>query len=108
MHEHGIADRLFKEALTKASSQHLGRIIRIDIGIGALSGLTSESLLDPLNHAAEELGLDGVEFTFTRIPPAAVCRACGRGIGQEYTCPFCGSADIEVTGGTEVIVREIG
>ncbi len=107
VHEHGIADRLLQEALTRAALQHLKQVTRITIGIGALSGLTPESLLDPLNHAAEELGLPGVEFTFVRVPPAAVCRACGRGIGQEYTCPFCGSADIEVTEGTEAAVLEI-
>lgn len=104
MHEHGITDRLMKEAQAKAAGRHLEKIARITIGIGALSGLSPESLAEPLHHAAEEMGLAGVEFTFTRVLPTAVCRVCSREIGQEYTCPFCGSADIEIKEGMEAVV----
>lgn len=107
MHEHGIADKLLKTAQIMADEQGLKKITRISIGLGALSGLSEESLIDPLEHAAEEMGLGGVSFVIAEIPPLARCRQCGMEIGENYTCPYCGSTDVEVMVGTEAAIMEI-
>lgn len=107
MHEHGIADRLIREALIMAERQGLPRLGRITISLGALSGLSEESLAEPLRHALAEASLGGVEVVWQNVPPAASCKACGRDIGQAYTCPHCGSGRIEVTGGIEVSVTAV-
>ena len=107
MHEHGIADKLLREARAQGLSRGLGKISKIVIGVGALSGLTQEALAEPLHHAAAETDLGGVEIVFEKVPPAAVCRKCRKGIGGESACPFCGSQEIEVTEGTEAVVKEV-
>lgn len=104
MHEHGIADRLLGEARARAEQRGFSKLTQIVIGVGALSGLSRDTLAEPLHHAAEEAGLTGVQFVFEEIPPAAVCTKCGKDTAREAVCPRCGSEEIEVTGGTDVTV----
>ena len=107
MHEHGIADHLMDQALLMAKEQGVARIARLDIGVGALSGLDPEALREALQHVAGHLGLTGITFSFEQILPEASCKSCGKNIGQEYVCPFCGGKAIEVVAGLDAVVLAV-
>jgi Zn finger protein HypA/HybF involved in hydrogenase expression len=107
MHEHGIADHLFEEALTLANKQGKDRIVSIKIGIGALSGLDAEALREAINHVAHHFDMAGVDISFTSILPAASCPKCAISIGTSHACPLCGSRAITITAGLDASVLEV-
>lgn len=99
MHEHGEADRLMSRALALAEEQGLSGISKMEIGVGALTGLSQQALDEQLKHVAEHLGIGDIHFEFTTILPEAACQQCLKNIGQEYICPFCGGKSIKITNG---------
>jgi Zn finger protein HypA/HybF involved in hydrogenase expression len=104
MHEHGEADRLMRQALTLAEEQGLSGITKMEIGVGALTGLSQQALKEQLKHVAEHLGIGDLNFAFKTVLPEAVCQQCGKNIGQEYICPFCGGKNIKITNGLDAVV----
>ncbi|HBF37374.1 MAG TPA: hypothetical protein DDW50_08650 [Firmicutes bacterium] len=107
MHEHGEADRLMRQILTLVEAKGLLKITKVAIGIGDLTGLFQEPLQEQLEHVAAHYGINGIQFTFTRIKPEAFCRQCRKPIGQEAKCPFCGSGNIEITAGLSTVIQEV-
>lgn len=107
MHEHGEADRLMRQALALAEEKGLAGIMKMEIGVGALTGLSPQALKEQLKHVADHLGIGGIYFVFTTILPEAVCQQCGKNIGQEYICPFCGGKSIKITNGLDAVVVDV-
>jgi Zn finger protein HypA/HybF involved in hydrogenase expression len=103
MHEHGEADRLMRQALALAEEKGLTSITKMEIGVGALTGLSPQALDEQLKHVAEHLGIGDIHFEFTTILPEAVCRQCQKNIGQEHICPFCGGS-IKIIDGLDAVV----
>ena len=53
---------------------------------------------------------DGAELDLEIVPVRGTCRGCGEGFIVEdflYICPKCQGRDIEITGGTELRIKDI-
>lgn len=88
MREMGVAEGLIEQALRQSGK---GRLKRIDVGIGLLSGVSAESLKSCMSAALHERNISGVELMARNYPIECVC-PCGRhyaAMDIRARCPDC-------------------
>ena len=106
MHEYsvavGIADLVLQHSQGK-------RLEKVNLEIGAMSGIFYESLEMYLQLVLEDKGQKGVRFSARFIPASFQC-ACGRNyeaVKMADPCPVCGGFDRKLTGGKDCVVESI-
>ena len=110
MHELAITHNILNIALDEASAAHASKITRINLVIGELSGIVSDSVefyFDFLkkDNIAEEAALD-----FKSVPAQLRCRDCQTDFSPQdslWVCPKCQSASIEVVEGRDCYIESI-
>ncbi|MFH1957100.1 MAG: hydrogenase/urease maturation nickel metallochaperone HypA [bacterium] len=96
-----------KEVLKMTSGEKPSRII---ITVGEATSIDAGFLRHSFNdHIFPEMNWKDIALIFEKEKPALRCGGCGKTISESSTfeCPFCGSSDIEITGGNRVYVKEI-
>ncbi len=111
MHEMSIVQALLEQVQAEvAQSGHQGRVLRLDLVIGRLSGVH----VDSIRFAFELLAPDSIaaDATLEIEEPQArlLCRSCH--VEQEIQdltvgCPGCGGSDITIQGGQELLLASI-
>jgi hydrogenase nickel incorporation protein HypA/HybF len=106
MHEYAVADNIAELVLETAKGR---RLEKINLAIGALSGVFTESLTMYLILILEEKGHLGVKIATKEIPATFHCDC-----GKEYTaakmidaCPSCGGYNRKIVSGKDCIVESI-
>ncbi|MCW0213073.1 MAG: hydrogenase maturation nickel metallochaperone HypA [Pseudonocardia sp.] len=85
------------------------RITRVDLDIGALSGVEPEALRFCFDLVTAGTGLEGAELVIAELPGRAHCEDCGSDFVLD-TCILlcrCGSADVRVRSGQELQIRSV-
>jgi hydrogenase nickel incorporation protein HypA/HybF len=104
VHELAIADSLVRIACAHAGGR---RIVRVEVQVGHLRQVVPDSLAFAFALVAQGTAADGAELALEEVPAAGRCRACGAE-GQlpafPLLCARCGSADVEVLRGEELLV----
>ena len=110
MHEYSITESVLSLALEKAREARATKIIRINLVLGELSGVVSESV----RQCFEVLGKDTIArdavFSFEMKPTSLRCRPCDRVFSpSDYTwaCPDCGQLSVEIASGQECYMESI-
>ncbi len=110
MHELYIAESIHRLASEQAAAAGATRIIRLDLEVGALSGVVVESLEFCFPAVAKGGPAEGAELVIERVPGKAQCGACG----QDYDvgsyldpCPSCEVRAPQVTSGQQLELRSI-
>ena len=106
MHELGIARQVVAAALERSA----GRPVRVvHLVVGRLAGVSVESVRFGFAHAAAGTPLEGAVLDVRVEPARASCRSCGERFEAEDLVPTCrcGSLDVAVTGGREVLVESL-
>jgi len=99
MHELAIADAIVAIATAHAGGR---KIETVEIRIGHLRQVVPDAL-----EFAFELLAPGVELKLEVVPAAGVCRVCGQESelpGFPLACEACGSLDVELVRGEELLV----
>jgi len=110
MHEMGIAQNILDIALNAARQEGATRISRINLVAGELRGLVPMQLSFCFSIVAKDSIAGGAYLNIEEIPVSGHCNDCGSDFPikeYEYVCPKCGSAKIQVTGGTELSIKDI-
>ncbi len=111
MHELSIVEAILEQVREEVrQSGATGRVTRLDLVIGRLSGVSPDSI----RFAFELLG-PGTLMEQAQIcirEPAAVCACRGCGARSEIdelvaVCPRCASQDVAIEGGQELILQSI-
>jgi hydrogenase nickel insertion protein HypA len=106
MHEYSVAAEI--AALVKNTAQ--GRTVtKITLGIGALSGIFTESLLMYLEIVLPELGMDNVKIETKAVAATFTC-TCGTEFTAEHiasVCPTCGIMGRTIKSGQDCTVESI-
>ena len=102
MHELSIASAIAEIAGDHARGR---RITRVEVRIGALRQVVPDALTFAFALLAE-----GTELVIEHVPARVTCRACA--VESEPTdfpfgCASCGSVDVEVNGGDELLVDSL-
>ena len=89
---------------------HHARVERINLKVGKLSAIVTDSLRFCFEIAAKETQLDGAELFIEEIPVVALCNSCRHEWTIEnpvFKCEKCNSGEIELLSGRELDIDSI-
>jgi hydrogenase nickel incorporation protein HypA/HybF len=104
MHELSIA-----QAVVDVVTRHAGgrRVHAVEVRVGHLRQVVPDSLEFAFGLIVSGTPLDGAELRIEEVPAAGVCRCCGARTQFEdfpFACGECGSLDMELVEGEELLV----
>ena len=104
MHELSIADALARIALRHAGGR---RIESVEVKVGHLRQVVPDALTFAWTLITDGTEAEGAELIVEEVPAAGVCRGCG--MESEWdafplACEACGSVDVEILRGEELLV----
>lgn len=106
MHELSIVNALVGMVEEKARAAGATRVTRVQIRVGALSGVVAEALRFSYDFGTTGTLLEGSTLAIEEVPVAIACLACGRDVVlpgiQHFCCPDCGTPSARVTQGREL------
>jgi hydrogenase nickel incorporation protein HypA/HybF len=107
MHELSIAD-----AIVAIAEQHAAgrKVTKVEVKIGHLRQVVPRALEFAFELVAEGTVVEGAELEIEDVPACVACRRCaaeGRVTEFPFMCPSCGSADVEVLSGDELLVDSL-
>lgn len=111
MHEMSIVQALIDqvEAEVEKCGQH-DRVIRLELKVGRMSGVHVDSLRFAFEVLAPGTIAEGSELLIDEPRAVCSCNACGSRRELEdllFYCPACGSDDILIQGGQDLLLHAI-
>jgi hydrogenase nickel incorporation protein HypA/HybF len=110
MHELSIIASLVETIEALAREHKAKTVTGVWIKVGALSGVVPELLESAFEMYRKGTIVENAFLTIERPPLKALCRACRAETERtDYSpsCPVCGSSDLEITGGTDLLLERI-
>lgn len=110
MHELAIAQNIVEIVWESVPKAQIPAVKIVKMKVGKLAGVVPDSLEFCFSAIASGTELAGARLQINHIPTAGHCQACARDFPMEeydFSCPTCGSAEIELISGTELEVSEI-
>src|SRR3954447_3714989 len=107
MHELSLAQAVVAIATEHAAGR---RVVKVELKVGHLRQVVPDALDFAFALVAEGTPVEGAELVMEEIPADVRCRACGAESRLEAFpahCAPCGSLDVEVTGGDELLVEAL-
>jgi hydrogenase nickel incorporation protein HypA/HybF len=110
MHELSVVTSLFEILEEKTRGHAPCRITAVKIRVGRLSGVVPDLLQSAFEIYKKGTMADGATLEIESVPFRFRCRRCGSESFPEeppYACAGCGSSDIELLGGMDLVVDRI-
>ena len=110
VHEMSIAMNVVEIATDTARRNKARKINRIELDIGALSGIIPDALEFCYESACKDTMAEGSELVLNIIRAEATCEHCGHAFQTSEMvskCPECGEMVFQIEGGKELRVRAI-
>jgi hydrogenase nickel incorporation protein HypA/HybF len=110
MHELSMTEQLLNVALTHARAAGAGRITGVHLALGERSSLTRESVSFYWDLISAGTPAEGSTLTFRRVPAVLRCLECGQDgstADEDMSCPACGSANVRVRAGDELVLEAL-
>lgn len=111
MHEFSIAENIVKGVLVEMRKvPRSGRVRKVRIAVGGLHQVVSDTLVFAYEVLVKGTPAEGSRLELRRVPVAVQCRQCGWEGGVEvplFRCGGCGSGDVEVTKGRELLLESM-
>ena len=107
MHELSLADAVVRIACAHAGGR---RIESVELKVGHLRQVVPEALSFAFTLVAEGTEAEGAELLLEEVPAAGFCRGCGAESEFEafpLACSACGSLDVELVRGEELLVDAV-
>ena len=110
MHELSIAEALVSQLKDVARDQSATHVLALTVDVGPLSGLDPEALQFAFPMAAEDTVAAGATLHIQKTEAELECRGCKRRSRPTFpifACSHCGSTDVEVHGGRELLLKSV-
>ena len=111
MHELSIVEALIDQVGRELDcAGQPGRVVRLELGIGRLSGVNCESVRLAFGLLAPGSRIENAEIAIQQPKALCVCRACGARVEIDdlaAQCPRCASGEIVIAGGRELVLQSI-
>ena len=107
MHELSIATAIAAIATEHAAGR---RVTSVEIRVGRLRQVVPATLTFAFELATAGTDLEGAELAIEHVPVRLRCRDCGAETepnGFPFGCASCGSLDVDVVAGDELIVESL-
>ncbi len=106
MHELSVIEAVVDQVTDRLGQQ---RVAAIHLAVGKLSGVVPDALRFCFDVATSDTTMEGAVLTIEEPPGKGQCRSCGREFlipDAIVLCP-CGSADVRIVGGDELVIRSV-
>ena len=110
MHEMSVTMSLLDLILEEATKAGASKIVGVNIVLGEMTGIIDHYVQANFELLSQNTPAEGAALSFRNVPGQARCRHCTHLFQPsdfEWTCPKCQSAEIEITGGSELYVESI-
>jgi hydrogenase nickel incorporation protein HypA/HybF len=110
MHELSLVMALIDQVGEICRQEQAERLLRIEVVVGALSGVERDPLEFCFGIAAEDTVAAGATLVVEEVPVTVACRACGARSDPELPllcCSACRSHDVEVVAGRDFYIKAI-
>jgi hydrogenase nickel incorporation protein HypA/HybF len=111
MHELSIVDALIDQVGRELDQAgHQGRVLRVELSIGRLSGVHSESLRFAFGLLAPGTRVENAEVVIREPKAVCQCHACNARVEIDalvVQCPQCASGNITIEGGQDLVLQSI-
>jgi hydrogenase nickel incorporation protein HypA/HybF len=115
MHEMSIATALLAQTLSAVEANlsplpTVPCVEEVEITVGLLQQVVPEALVMAWNAAAEGTLAAGARLRIIETQPEAKCRQCGAAFEpavDDFLCPLCGQADVEIVAGNDIILSAV-
>ena len=111
MHELSIVESLIDQVReTLAEQDEKGRVLKLELAIGRLSGVSCEAVRFAFGLLSVGTVVEGTEIVIQQPKAVSNCRDCGARPEIDelvIVCPECGSSDISIEGGRELLLHSI-
>jgi hydrogenase nickel incorporation protein HypA/HybF len=110
VHELSIVAGLFEILEEKARAEGGLRITAVTLRVGRLSGVVPDLLVSAFDAYKKGTLAEEARLEIESAPFDFRCRACGGGDIRDdpaVACAACGSSDIELRGGMDIVVEKI-
>jgi hydrogenase nickel incorporation protein HypA/HybF len=111
VHELAIAQSILEQVSEITESQRLGRVQTIHLRVGALRAVVPECLTLGFEAVSRGTPLEGAQIEVAEVPVTLECHSCGQAAspasGVAWICPACGSPDVEVAAGKELVLESL-
>jgi hydrogenase nickel incorporation protein HypA/HybF len=110
MHEMSLCQGMLELIEDAARRDGFDRVRTVWLEIGRLASVETEALRFCFDVVTRGSCADGARLEIEHVPGQAWCLACDGSVLIETAladCPRCGSARLQVTGGSEMRVKEL-
>lgn len=107
MHELGMCEGVVEAVERRARGR---RVTRLRLRVGNMHRVVPEAFGQAFEMAAAGSVAQGAEVDLNFIPVRTACRSCGAESESEDFVPLCqgcGSADVEIVGGQELMLESL-
>jgi hydrogenase nickel incorporation protein HypA/HybF len=105
-----IATALMDQLTQIAQTQRVQRIVAVEVICGEMQQVVPDALHLAFEAVTAETIAAGATLTIVEQALAARCRACGAEFApqiDDYLCPACGQADVELTAGRDIVLQSV-
>ena len=110
MHELSITQSILSVVLEKAKVAQAGKITKINLTIGELSGIVDDCVQFYFDIISKDTIAAEASLSFDRPPTKLRCRNCATTFSPDnpnWACPNCQEQTIEIISGRECYVSSI-
>lgn len=110
MHELGVLNSMVHTIERIVKEQNISDVHKLVIEVGELSGIVPRYLEKSWPAASYKTFMEKTQLELIVIPGIVKCRCCGRvynAVYNDLNCPDCGSKDMEILEGDDMIIKEI-
>ena len=110
MHELAITQNILDLALGEAKAAQANRIIKINLVVGELSGIVSDSIEFYFDFLKKDSVAADATLEFTMVPAQLRCRDCQTEFNPQnslWICPSCRNTNIDLVAGRDCYIESI-
>jgi len=110
MHEYSVTESLLALALEKAGEAGAGKITRINLVLGEMSGIVGECVELYFDLLSRDTIASGAELAFEKVPTRLRCHKCDNVYTPQngsWACPACREIGLEIISGRECYMESI-
>jgi hydrogenase nickel incorporation protein HypA/HybF len=110
MHEMSLAEGVLQLIEDAAREQEFATVTAVWLEIGRLSGVEVEAMKFCFDAVTRDSIAEGARLEIITLPGTGWCMECSITVPMTEVfgaCPQCGSYQMQVTGGTEMRVKEL-
>jgi len=110
MHEMGIAMQILGIVQQSMPAGEPLKVKAIHLTIGKLTAIVPSSLTFCMDVVMKDTAAEGAEIVFNEVPVLLECDKCGAQSevsAPPFVCGQCGSDNVEVVGGREMVIDSI-